>query len=73
MSSVDKRIMSERERLASDQEPIITERRSVGLDGGGPGLKHNIPDQAVELLDVDSESEAIIEIYSDGYIVRFDS
>lgn len=73
MPSVDKRIMSERERLASDQEPIFTERRSVGPDGGGPALKHNIPYKAVELLDVDSDSEAIIEIYSDGYIVRFDS
>jgi uncharacterized protein (UPF0335 family) len=64
--------MSEREKIASDAKPLFTERRSVGFDGGGPTLKHTIPEQAVALCDVDNESEAVIEIYSDGYIVRFE-
>jgi hypothetical protein len=72
MSSIDDRIMSERERLTSDGEPLFTVHRSVRLDGSGPGLIHNIPEQAVRLCDVDRESDAVIDIYSNGYTVRFE-
>jgi len=70
--SVENRIMSERKRLADDGEPIVTEKRSVRPDGGGSGLKHNIPETAVDIIGVDQESTAVIDIFDDGYVVTFE-
>lgn len=70
--SVDDRIMSERKRVADAGEPIVTEERSVRPDGGGSGFKHNIPEQAVEIIGVEKTSKAVIDVYADGYVVRFE-
>jgi hypothetical protein len=64
--------MSEREEVAAEGEPLFTKSRSVRLDGSGPALIHNIPEVAADLCDVDTESTAVIDIYADGYVVRFE-
>ena len=65
--------MTERERIATDGEPLFTERRTVRTVGSGGELILNVPETAVELLDVDKDDSASIEIFSNGFVVRFDS
>jgi len=65
--------MQERKRIADDDEPIVTVEREVRRDGGGSGYKHNIPTEAVQILgEVDLESTAKIDVYSNGYVVTFE-
>jgi hypothetical protein len=71
MAHVESRIMTERERLCEDGEPLFTRTRSVRE--GEDELRHNIPKIAVEGIGIDGDSEAVIEIYQNGYVVTFDS
>jgi len=71
--SIDERIMMERQRIASDGEPLFSNHRKVRSVGSGNELIQNIPETAVELLDIEESDTAIIDIYSDGYAVRFES
>lgn len=71
MGNVGDGIMEERERLSECTEPLLTEYRDVRADGRDAELLLNIPNEAVRMLDVDEDSRAQIEIYQDGYVVRF--
>jgi len=70
--SIEEGIMARRAQIKSDGEPLFTERRSVRSVGSGGELILNVPETAVELLDLDTDSNAVIQIYEDGYRVRFD-
>jgi len=67
-SSVEESIMSQREEIADDGEPLRTVTRSI--TDRGESLGHTIPALAVELLDIDDTDEVEIDIYQDGYVVR---
>jgi len=73
MSTIEGRIMSEREKLADRGEPLFSCSRSVRQDGSRENcFTHNIPREAVSLLDIEESDSVLIEIYQDGYVVRRD-
>jgi len=62
--------MDERDQLAEPGEPLFTVNRSVRVDGSGEGLVHNIPSEAVGLLELNEQDAVEIDIYQNGYVVR---
>lgn len=68
-SGIEDRIMSERECIKDEGEPIKTVERSVCRDGRS-GLKHTIPMLARDLCGIEDGDDVEIEIYQDGYVVR---
>jgi hypothetical protein len=71
MSVIEDGILSERQELAEEAEPLLTFQRSVRSDGGRTtGYQHNIPLEIVRLLELDTSDDVRIECYQDGYVVR---
>jgi len=68
-SDIRKRIMSERQQLTEQGEPLQTVERSVNADGRD-GLKHTIPVMSQDLMEVSDKDNVKIDIYQDGYVVR---
>jgi hypothetical protein len=70
MGSIPDQVMEARQEIASDGEPLFTRERCVRDYSSSGELYHNIPEIAVELLDIDpDEDELEIEVFHDGYYV----
>jgi len=71
-SSAREDLMKARKQLSDGGEPLFTRTREVNAEGRS-SLKHGIPHEAVELLDLTADDSVEIEIFDDGYVVKKES
>jgi len=66
---VQEKIMAEREAVTDSSEPLLTVEMEIHVNGKA-SLRHTIPNQARDVLDLTEDDSVKIDIFEHGYFVR---